>query len=157
MTVSVESVMVRDMIDGLEALVAPELQRKQLTFTCEPCDRSLTVRADPDRLRQILVNLVGNAVKFTPPGGCIHVSTARWKDGVQIRVSDTGIGIPSEQLERVFEPFFQVDRGTTRRYPGTGLGLAIARDFARTMGGELRLESQPGRGTTASLELPVAP
>jgi signal transduction histidine kinase len=75
---------------------------------------------------------------------------------VQIRVSDTGIGIPPEQLERVFEPFFQVDRGTTRRYPGTGLGLAIARDFARTMGGELRLESQPGRGTTASLELPVA-
>jgi signal transduction histidine kinase len=156
MTVSLDSVIVCDMIDGLEALVAPELQRKQLAFTCEPCDGSLSVRADPDRLRQILVNLVNNAVKFTPAGGRIHVSAARWKNEVQIRVSDTGIGIPPEQLERVFEPFFQVDRGTTRRYPGTGLGLAIARDFARTMGGELRLESQPGKGTTASLELPAA-
>jgi signal transduction histidine kinase len=156
MTVSVEPVLVRGMLDGLETLVAPELQRKQLTLRCEPCDPSLTVRADPDRLRQILVNVIGNAVKFTATGGRIQVSASRWEDRVQIRVSDTGIGIPAEQLERVFEPFFQVDHGTTRRYPGTGLGLAIARDFARTMGGELRLESQPGRGTTASLELPAA-
>jgi signal transduction histidine kinase len=149
-------VLVREVIDGLEALVAPEVQRKQLTFTCEPCDPSLAVRADPDRLRQILVNLTGNAVKFTAAGGRVQVSAEARQDRVQIRVSDTGIGIPPEQLERVFEPFFQVDRGMTRRYPGTGLGLAIARDFARTMGGDLRLESEVGRGTTAWLELPAA-
>ena len=69
---------------------------------------------------------------------------------------DTGIGIPPDQLERVFEPFFQVDRGMTRTYPGIGLGLSIARDFARAMGGELRLESETGKGSTASLELPPA-
>ena len=156
MTVSLQPVLLRDLLDGLEALVEPELRRKQITFQCEPCDPSLAVRADPDRLRQILVNLVGNAVKFTPAGGHIQISAARWQSWAQIRVSDTGIGIPVDQLERVFEPFFQVERGSTRTYPGVGLGLAIARDFARTMGGELRLESHPGKGTTASLELPVA-
>jgi two-component system phosphate regulon sensor histidine kinase PhoR len=93
-------------------------------------------------------------VKFTAAGGRVGVGAARERDRIRIWVTDTGIGIPSDQLERVFEPFYQVDRGTTRSYPGIGLGLAIARDFARAMGGELRLQSQPGEGSTASLELP---
>jgi signal transduction histidine kinase len=114
------------------------------------------VRADPEKLQQILLNLTSNAVKFTPTGGRVCVGATREQDRIRIRVSDTGIGIPPDQLERVFEPFFQVDRGTTRLYPGIGLGLAIARDFARTMGGEVRLESQPEKGTTAWLELPAA-
>jgi signal transduction histidine kinase len=74
---------------------------------------------------------------------------------VRIWVSDTGIGIPDDQIERVFEPFFQVERGSTRRYPGIGLGLAIARDFAQAMNGELRLESTVGKGSVASVLLPV--
>jgi signal transduction histidine kinase len=155
-SLSTQTVRVCDVLGALESLVEPELRRKDLSFTYDPCDPALAVRADPEKLRQILLNLAGNAVKFTGAGGRVGVGAARERNRVRIWVSDTGIGIPPDQLERVFEPFFQVDRGTTRRYPGIGLGLAIARDFARTMGGDVRLESQPGKGSTASLELPTA-
>jgi signal transduction histidine kinase len=156
LSLSTQTVRVCDVLGAVESLVEPELRRKELSFTCEPCDPTLAVRADPEKLQQILLNLAGNAVKFTPTGGRVGVGATREHDRIRIRVSDTGIGIPADQLEQVFEPFFQVDRGTTRTYPGIGLGLAIARDFARTMGGEVRLESQPEKGTTAWLELPAA-
>ncbi len=155
MPLTLQKVPVCEMLGGLESLVEPELRRKEITFRYDPCDPTLAVRADPDRLRQVLLNLVGNAVKFTPAGGEIYLGAERGHDRVRISVVDTGIGIPSGELERVFEPFFQVDRGMTRSYPGVGLGLAIARDFARAMGGELLLESEVGRGTTATLELPT--
>jgi signal transduction histidine kinase len=150
-----QSVRVCPTLAALEGHIEPELRQKTITFLREPCDPTLSVRADPGRLRQILLNLVANAVKFTGIAGSITVGAARENGVVRMWVRDTGIGIPSEQLQRVFEPFFQVDRGTTRSYPGIGLGLAIARDFARAMGGELRLESELGRGTTAMLELPA--
>jgi signal transduction histidine kinase len=156
LSLSMQTVQVREMLGALESVIQPELHRKEIAFTCDDCDPSLAVQADPERLRQILLNLLANAVKFTGPGGRIAAGVGREGDRISIWISDTGIGIPTEQIERVFEPFFQVDRGTTRNYPGIGLGLAIARDFARAMGGELRLESQPGKGTTASLELPAA-
>jgi signal transduction histidine kinase len=156
LTLSMQTVPVREMLDALESLVDPELRQKNLLFTRDPCDPALAVRADPGKLRQILLNLLANAVKFTGAGGRIGVGAAREGNKVRIWVSDTGIGIPPDQLERVFEPFFQVDRGMTRIYPGVGLGLSIARDFARAMGGELRLESESGKGTIASLELPAA-
>jgi signal transduction histidine kinase len=156
LALTMQAVSVCEMLGLLESLVEPELRRKELSFTRDVCDPSLAVRGDRARLRQILLNLVANAVKFTGAGGSITVGAARERDMIRIWVRDTGIGIPSDQLERVFEPFFQVDRGTTRKYPGIGLGLAIARDFSRAMGGELRLESEPGKGSTASLELPAA-
>ena len=149
-------VLVHDVIESLEALVRPELQRKELAFTCDPCDNAVAVRADPEKLRQILLNFVANAIKFTPHEGRIRVGADRAEEIVRIWVSDTGIGIPSDQLEQVFEPFFQVEAGPTRRYPGIGLGLAIARDLARAMDGEVRLESAVGEGTTISLLLPAA-
>jgi signal transduction histidine kinase len=155
LSLSTQTVRVCDMLGAVESLVEPELRRKELSFTCSPCDPTLAVRADPEKLRQILLNLTGNAVKFTAAGGRVGVGAAREQDKIRIWVSDTGVGIPPDQLERVFEPFFQVDRGTTRSYPGIGLGLAIARNFARTMGGEVRLESEPGKGSTVSLELPA--
>jgi signal transduction histidine kinase len=149
----VGSVALADVVRELESAVEPELRRRDLTLICDPFDSSIVVRADPERLHQVLLNLIGNAIKFTPAGGSIHVTTAPEDDVVRISVSDTGIGIPAEQLERVFEPFFQVERGKTRAHAGIGLGLAIARDLARAMGGELRLTSELGRGTTAILEL----
>ncbi len=156
LSLSMQTVAVCDLLDGVALVIEPELRRKELAFARDGCDPSLAVRADPERLRQILLNLLANAAKFTPSGGRLELGATRERGKILIRVVDSGIGIPADQLERVFEPFFQVDRGMTRRYPGIGLGLAIARDFARAMGGELRLESEPGKGTTAWVELPGA-
>ena len=156
LTLSMQTVQVCEMLETMETLIEPELRRKDLSFTRDPCDPALAVRADLGKLRQILLNLLANAVKFTGAGGRVSVGAARQGDRIRIWVSDTGIGIPPDQLERVFEPFFQVDRGMTRTYPGIGLGLSIARDFARAMGGELRLESEMDKGSIASLELPPA-
>jgi signal transduction histidine kinase len=154
LNLDVRRVRVQDVVTTLEALVRPELQKKDLIFSCEPCEDSLSVRADPEKLRQILLNFLANAIKFTPERGRISVGADHRDKLVRIWVSDTGIGIPSDQIPHVFEPFFQVEQGTTRRYPGIGLGLAIARDLAHAMDGELRLESTAGEGTTVSLLLP---
>ena len=156
LSVDVRSVPVHEVVETLEALVRPELERKDLIFSYEPCDDALSARADPEKLRQILLNFLANAIKFTPEGGRIQVGADPYEDFVRIWVSDTGIGIPSDMIAHVFEPFFQVERGTTRRYPGIGLGLAIARDLANAMNGHVRLESTAGKGTTISLLLPAS-
>jgi signal transduction histidine kinase len=153
--VDIETILVHDVLENLEALIRPDLQKKELSFSCEHCDDALSVRADPEKLRQILVNFLANAIKFTSSGGRIRVGADDRGDLVRMWVTDTGIGIPSDQIEQVFEPFFQVEQGPTRRYAGIGLGLAIARDLARAMDGELRLESILGEGTTISLLLPA--
>lgn len=155
LSVDVHSVAIHEVVETLEALVRPELERKDLVFSCEPCDDALSARADPEKLRQILLNFLANAIKFTPEGGRIQVGAEPYEELVRIWVSDTGIGIPSDMMAHVFEPFFQVEQGTTRRYPGIGLGLAIARDLANAMNGEVRLESTAGQGTTISLLLPA--
>jgi signal transduction histidine kinase len=154
LNVDVQTVLVHDVIATLEALVRPQLERKDLTFSSQSRDDALLVRADPDKVRQILLNFLANAIKFTPEGGRIQVGADHYREFVRIWVSDTGIGIPSDLIAHVFEPFFQVEQGTTRRYPGIGLGLAIARDLANAMNGEVRLESTAGKGTTISLLLP---
>ncbi|MBI4876756.1 MAG: response regulator [Acidobacteria bacterium] len=113
-----------------------------------------TLLGDPLRLRQILVNLVGNAVKFTDSGWVsLRVEVlCRGEAGVELRfaVTDTGIGIPKDKLEPIFDPFSQLDGSTTRRYGGTGLGLSISARLAELMGGRIRAESEPGRGSTFS-------
>ena len=153
--VDIETVLVHDLVATLEALIRPELLRKELSFLCEPCDDALSVQADPEKLRQILLNFLANAVKFTASGGRIRVGAENRGEFVRIWVSDSGIGIPSDQIAHVFEPFFQVEQGPTRNYPGIGLGLAIARDLSRAMGGEVRLESTVGVGSTVSVVLPA--
>lgn len=156
LALSVQPVIVYDAIAGLEGMVQLEMQKKRLTFDCRIPDVSLAALADPDKLRQILLNFIANGVKFTPDGGRITVGAEREEGRVRMWVADTGIGIPSDQLENVFEPFFQVEQGPTRRYPGMGLGLAIARDLARAMNGDAWMESTPGVGSTAWLVLPAA-
>jgi signal transduction histidine kinase len=153
--VDIRTIRVQEVVETLEATVQPDLQKKELAFSCDACDSRLSVRADREQLRQILLNFVANAIKFTTAQGHIRVGAERSGDLVRIWVSDTGIGIPADQIAQVFEPFFQVESGPTRRYPGIGLGLAIARDLARAMDGEVRLESSVGVGTTASLLLPA--
>ena len=118
----------------------------------------MVARADRDKLQQVLINLLTNAVKFTPAGGRVMVGAGRSEAGrrVLVQVSDTGIGIGASQLQSIFEPFVQVDAGPTRRREGTGLGLAISRDLARGMGGDLTVESALGVGSTFTLSLPAA-
>jgi CheY-like chemotaxis protein len=121
----------------------------------------LRYRGDPTRIKQILVNLVGNAIKFTHEGSVRIRAKGQPLDSgqalVELFVEDSGIGIATDQLEQIFEAFTQADASTTRKYGGTGLGLAISKQLARLLGGELRVTSEPGKGSifTVSLVLPL--
>jgi signal transduction histidine kinase len=138
-------------------MVEPQLEQAGLTLETS-IDAALPARADREKTQQILINLLTNAVKFTPHGGRVTVRTRRDASDrlVLVDVSDTGIGIPPEKLASVFEPFVQVTSEQTRRTEGTGLGLAISRDLALGMGGDLTTASQPGAGSTFTLHLPAA-
>jgi PAS domain S-box-containing protein len=154
------AVRVAEAVAEAEALVAPQLRGKGLGYAWAGCDPALAVCADPDKLQQILLNLLSNAVKFTEPrdgrAGRVEAGCDVSGDRVHVRVRDTGIGIPADKLEAIFDPFVQVQSGLTRRHEGTGLGLAISRDLARGMGGDLAAESAPGEGSTFTLTLPRA-
>ena len=130
---------------------------KELTLRIDECAEEVSVRADEEKLRQILLNLLTNALKFTPAGGTVSVGCEAGGETVIIRVRDTGRGIAPAHLEQVFEPFVQVDRHVTPgKDQGVGLGLAISRELARGMGGDLTAESELGRGSTFILTLPAA-
>ncbi|HLM66830.1 MAG TPA: ATP-binding protein, partial [Longimicrobium sp.] len=153
---AIKDVPLAEIVEGLEALVAPQVMERGLAYDCPAADSSLVARADPEKVRQVLLNLLSNAVKFTAAGGTVRV-TAGAEDGrVRIRVRDTGAGIPANRLESIFEPFVQLDRNLTSAHQGTGLGLAISRDLARAMGGDLAAESVVGEGSVFTLSLPRA-
>ena len=147
---------VNDALDEVEPLIQPDMRRKNLLFERHICPPELRVKADPEKLRQILVNFLTNAVKYTENGGSIAVGVEATAVSATIWVKDSGIGIPTDQLARVFEPFFQVERGRTRRFSGIGLGLTIARDLARAMGGDVTIESVPDKGTRVAVRVPTA-
>ncbi len=115
-----------------------------------------TIESDPTKLRQVLFNLLANAAKFTRDG-VITVGARRGEDGMRFTVTDNGIGMTEEQLDRVFEEFAQADDDTRRNYGGTGLGLAISRKFCRILGGDLTAESSPGEGSRFTVDLPPKP
>jgi signal transduction histidine kinase len=115
-----------------------------------------TMRADPRRLKQALINLLGNAVKFTPAKGTITVSARETGEGVAIAVTDTGIGIAQEDIPRALERFGQVDSRLSRKYEGVGLGLPLAKQFVELHGGTLTLESTLNIGTTMTITLPAS-
>ena len=138
----------------VEALVAPQLQAKGLAYELQRPPASLTVMADAEKLQQVVVNLLSNALKFTPRGGRIDVACAATGAAVAITVSDSGRGIPADKLEVIFEPFVQVERALTRETEGSGLGLAISRQLARAMGGDLTVVSEVGAGSAFTLTLP---
>jgi signal transduction histidine kinase len=145
---------INDILGELESLVAPQLAEKKLRYDYRCSDRSYTAYTDPDRLQQILLNLLSNAIKFTPPGGKISVTCAPRAARMEIQVTDTGVGIPPDKLETIFEPFVQLARGQTVGVVGTGLGLSISRDLARAMGAELSAVSKLDQGSTFTLSLP---
>ncbi|MBA3415144.1 MAG: PAS domain S-box protein [Chloroflexia bacterium] len=138
------------------AQVAPLASPKGLALAVDLPAGLPTVRADPLRVRQILLNLLGNAVKFTASGS-VRVTGRAVAGGVEVTVTDTGIGIAPAALPHVFDEFRQADSGTTRRYGGSGLGLAISRRLTELHGGTIAVDSTPGVGSTFTLRLPVAP
>ncbi|MEV7626521.1 response regulator [Actinoplanes sp. NPDC089786] len=146
------------------ALITPAADDKDLTLvTRRGPQLPETVRGDGGRVRQILINLAGNAVKFTGQGSVIiradRLPTRPGADAVVVRfeVTDTGIGIPPDDAEHLFEPFTQADASTTRTYGGTGLGLAISRQLTEAMGGAIGVDSEPGQGSTFWVEIPFEP
>jgi signal transduction histidine kinase len=141
-----------------ETLIAPQARAKQITLQVVTGDEPLTVRGDREKLQQIVVNLLSNAVKFTAAGGEVTLACGRTRGPggetrVLVTVADTGRGIAADALERIFEPFVQVDTRLTRTEEGVGLGLAISRDLARGMAGDLSVESTLGVGSTFTLSL----
>ncbi|HEU4563620.1 MAG TPA: ATP-binding protein, partial [Gemmatimonadaceae bacterium] len=154
--VEVEDVRLGELIAEIEPLVAPQIRAKGLALDVEHIDESLTARADAEKVRQILLNLLSNSIKFTPVGGRITIAARKSAEQVEVVVRDTGHGIPADKLEAIFDPFVQVGRTLASTREGTGLGLAISRNLARAMGGELAVASTPGVGSEFTLSLPAA-
>jgi len=143
----------RALIEDVAALLGPTAHSKGIELACSlPVEMPNTVQGDPGRLRQILTNLVGNALKFTPSGEVVlEMTMTTGEDGTALwcfQVKDTGIGISATDQAAVFDSFSQADAGTTRRYGGTGLGLAISRQLVRLMGGQIGVKSEVGVGST---------
>ena len=142
-------------LTGLDSLIEPQAASKSLTLEYTPCARSLGVMADREKLRQIMLNLLSNAIRYTPPGGKISVGARATSDSqVEITVRDTGVGIAPEARDRVFEAFVQLDRSLTQPREGIGLGLAISRDLARGMSGDITVESNSGQGSLFTVTMP---
>jgi signal transduction histidine kinase len=159
----VERQMLREPVD-MVSLVQAALADWQTRISAEEIELTLTTQVTPDlplvlgapvQLKRVLDNLLGNAYKFTPAGGRVAVQLKKNGTGVVLEVTDTGIGIPSDQLEQVFGRFYQVDGGTTRRYGGTGLGLALVKEIVEAHSGQVAVQSAVGEGSTFRVTLPA--
>lgn len=155
MQVRPEEFSIRDMLEGLMAMFRPQADQKNIELECKIDPGLPPLRQDPSKLQQILWNLLANAVKFTPEGG--RVTLQADTDGMHLLLSviDTGVGIAPEDQERVFEKFRQAGRTLTREHSGTGLGLSIVRELAKLLGGEVKLQSELGRGSTFTVTVPL--
>jgi two-component system phosphate regulon sensor histidine kinase PhoR len=147
-----------DVLDSVFDIIRPKAAGGQVGLIADVEPPDLTVHADHDRLAQILINLVDNAVKYTPENGWVTVR-ARAIDAAraEIRVRDTGVGIPAADLPRITERFYRVDKARSRELGGTGLGLAIVKHLVLAHGGELGIESREGEGTTVHFTLSTTP
>ena len=154
---NVIAIPVNPMLAEVEGLCALQAKANGLTLAVTPCARHTVVAADAERFQQILLNLITNAIKFTSTGGNIGVTCDSDASVVQIRVKDSGVGVRPVDIDRVFEPFVQIDRHlTSAKQQGVGLGLSISRELARAMHGDLTLQSTEGVGSTFTLTLPIA-
>ncbi|HSJ65225.1 MAG TPA: PAS domain-containing sensor histidine kinase [Gemmatimonadaceae bacterium] len=149
-----EPVQLREVVERGLRMVTPQAAGRGLRLEQGPCAETAVARVDESKLDQIVLNLLTNAVRFTPSGGLITVGCAVAGDRATISVRDTGQGIPAEHLTTIFEPFVQVGRKLTSAAEGVGLGLAISRELARGMGGDLSVESTPGEGSVFTISLP---
>ncbi len=153
----VTEVSVEDVVSRVAASGRWMRGRKELTIETAIGGDLPPLRTDRGKLAQILVNLLANAIKFTPEGGRIALEARRAGEDVLVTISDTGIGIPARELDRIFDEFHQVDGSSSRAYGGTGLGLALVRTLARMLEGDVSVESTEGVGSTFTLRLPARP
>jgi signal transduction histidine kinase len=153
------SLNIKEMADGLESLFHPLLEKKRIEFTVDVPGNVPVIAADEEKIRQVLTNLVSNALKFTPDGGKIGISARNQTEFVQVSVSDSGPGIPEEAREAVFEKFKQIKSAMpfAGGQKGTGLGLAIARGNVEAHGGRIWIESAVGKGSVFHFTLPNRP
>ncbi|MBN9522533.1 heavy metal sensor histidine kinase [bacterium] len=152
-----EPVDIGQLVSGVADTLRPLAEVKGVTFAAEAQAAGIVVHGNAVRLRQVTVNLIDNAIKYTPAGGSVRVVVGRSGDRAHLTIADTGIGIPPEHLPRVFERFYRVDKARSREMGGTGLGLSIARSIVAAHGGSIDLTSRAGAGTTAAVTLPLAP
>jgi two-component system phosphate regulon sensor histidine kinase PhoR len=118
-------------------------------------EEGVNIIADREKIRVVLDNLISNAVKFTPAGGQVHISLVHQDDGIEIAVADTGVGIPREEMDRIFDRFYQVEDHMTRRHGGMGLGLSIVKGVVELHGGRVFVESVRDRGSRFNVSLPL--
>ena len=143
-----------EVVDQVVRTVEPLVTKKAISLRAEARDAG-DLLADAGKLKQMLLNLVSNAIKFTPEGGAVVIRAARLASTLEISVADTGIGIAESEQKHIFQEFHQLDQGPGRRHEGTGLGLALTRRFAALHGGEVRVRSAPGEGSVFTLSLPL--
>ena len=153
----ITAVPVDEALRDTESMIAPQVLAKGLHYSYKAAGKTTAVLADPEKMQQIVLNLLTNAVKFTEPGGTITLSSELSGKCVDIRVADTGPGISPEKLNKIFDPFVQAERRLNQPVQGVGLGLAISQDLARAMDGQVTVESVLGEGSTFTLTLPRAP
>lgn len=145
----------QDLISSAVAIMHDQAQRKELTITLPSPKPDIWLMTDKDCLQQIILNLLTNAIAYTPEGGKINVKTEADSENITIQVMDTGIGIPEKELTRIFERFYRVDKARSRDSGGTGLGLAIVKHLVENLHGHISVESKEGRGTTFTVTLPL--
>lgn len=153
-SIQTKTVRPRNLVDEVFTALSSKAVTREIRLINE-IDPQITATADPVRLEQMLTNLVDNAIKFNRRAGSVTISAAGTSEKTSISVTDTGEGILSGHLSRVFERFYRADRGRSREVGGTGLGLAIVKHLARLHGGEVSVTSVPGQGTTFTIQLPV--
>ena len=146
---------IEETLVGAEALVFPQFAKKRIAYTHRPGDPTLTVFADREKVQQIIVNLLANAMKFTPEGGSVELDWRIEDESLLVRVRDTGPGIPADKVDQIFEPFVQLRSPGSVPTGGTGLGLPISRDLARAMGGDVAATSTLGVGSMFTVTLPL--
>jgi len=154
-SVRAERVDAREVARAAQELVEPAAEAKELAFVLDVPENPVELETDVGKLRQVLINLCGNAVKYTRQGE-VRLVVREETGHVVFEVRDTGIGIAPEHQSRVFDRFWQVESAATRSFGGMGIGLAAAREFSRLLGGEVELESEPGRGSTFRVWIPRA-
>ncbi|MHC1754169.1 MAG: response regulator [Methanosarcina sp.] len=143
-----------DIFNDTKNIISPPALKKNISMNFN-VESGFFIYADRTRFKQIMYNLVSNAIKFTPAGGSVEVLGSRSENGIRVSVSDTGIGISKDGIKHLFKPFKQIDSALSRKYEGTGLGLVLAKKFVEMHGGRISVESEPGKGSTFTFEVPV--